>query len=259
MKHISYSEFRNFWECPYRRWLGYDQGIWGDDSKSYFSFGKATHEACEMALLGRPNMIPFDELMTLQFVEDGLIGDRAPAASSWKTMISQGNHIIKEYMPALLKHFGPFEPMRTEAKLYEPIPGLDPVICFKGFVDAQIKTIADGIFHILDLKTAVQHWAESKLMDRKTIMQLQLYAAFFCLKHNLPYEAARAHYVIMSRNARIGTKIRIYDIPFDAEIAELAIKRLKTIIKQIQSGLRIKRQTYMSCKFCQYKNTEHCK
>ena len=142
MPHISYSELKNWVQCPFYHKLVNIQKIKGFKGNEYTAFGTAIHNVCEKKLL--KEQINDEEFFVSNFSDSiaALDSDVVVDIGLVDKMVGQGKAILPEIEDALIAYFGPdYEVMSTEERLMVPIDEVQ--YNFKGFIDAVIKT-SDG-------------------------------------------------------------------------------------------------------------------
>ena len=156
IKRISFSELKNWKECPYRHKLIYIDKLPHFEGNEYTAFGTAIHAACEQIipnLSGKPIKI-FEKafLEELRILKDNGKELNNKLVSE---MRSQAIPICEQVIPAVKNHFGNFEVVSVEEEILEPITEFESYgKSFKGFIDMVIKT-EDDKYHIIDWKTCL--------------------------------------------------------------------------------------------------------
>lgn len=142
MSHISFSALKLWNECPWKHKLVYIDSIKAFEGNEHTAFGTALHSTCEQ--LVENNIKNAAEFFQEQFLKElkGL-----PEAHEMKKelvvqMRMQGCMLTGHILPSLKEHFGNYELVSVEEKLYVPIEGYDDYN-FKGYIDLVLKT-SDG-------------------------------------------------------------------------------------------------------------------
>ena len=142
VKRISFSELKNWKECPYRHKLIHIDKVPYFEGNEFTAFGSAVHGVCEEIIpdnTKNPVEI-FDikflkELKTLKEqgkdLNDALIKD----------MRKQAVEICNQILPAVKQYFGDFKLVSVEEEILEPIKEFESYgKSFKGFIDLTIRT-----------------------------------------------------------------------------------------------------------------------
>ena len=132
MSHISFSELKEWAECPWKHKLNYIDKIKQFKGNEYTAFGTSLHTVCE-ALTHNDNTDGFDwstydarshfeeeflnNLRSLKKVNPDITLDQ----NIVEKMRSQGKYITQFILPALKRYFGEFKLVEVEEALYEPI------------------------------------------------------------------------------------------------------------------------------------------
>ena len=228
MPHISYSELKNWCHCPYYHKLVNIDKIKGFEGNEYTAFGTALHSVCENLLneqiVATDSDFFVDEFRhELKKLAQGL--DKKLVVS----MFEQGKKIVPELLPALKEHFGDYEVVETEEKLYEPMRGLGDYL-FKGFVDLVLKT-KDGKYHIIDWKTCSWGWNTKKRSDKMIVYQLVLYKHYFCEKHNIDPNNVETHFALLKRTAKKNI-VEVFKVTSGSKRTNNALELLENYIDE---------------------------
>ena len=122
IKRISFSELKNWKECPYRHKLIYKDKIPHFEGNEYTAFGTAIHSVCEKVIPLQSNDAKkvfaesFEKELSIlkeqgKTLNDGLVSD----------MWTQASPICEQVLPAVKAHFGNFTVVSVEEELLEPI------------------------------------------------------------------------------------------------------------------------------------------
>ena len=146
MPHISYSELKNWEQCPYKHKLVNIDKINNFTGNEYTAFGTALHSVCESLLTeNKGKDVDEGELFVQEFRKEIKKLDVELRKEMIISMFEQGTKIAPIVIPYVMEHFGDIEVFSVEEKLYEDIEGLD--YKFKGFIDFVFKT-DDGKLHV---------------------------------------------------------------------------------------------------------------
>ena len=253
MPHISYSELKNWVQCPFYHKLVNIQKIKGFKGNEYTAFGTAIHNVCEKKLL--KEQINDEEFFVSNFSDSiaALDSDVAVDIGLVDKMVGQGKAILPEIEDALIAYFGPdYEVMSTEERLMVPIDEVQ--YNFKGFIDAVIKT-SDGKYHIVDWKSCSWGWDMKKRTDPMVTYQLTLYKKYYAIKHNINPDIIETHFALLKRTSKKG-RVEIFRVSSGNRKTNNASNLLMKAIKNISNGKHIKNK--LSCRRCEFYKTEHC-
>lgn len=256
VKRISFSELKNWKECPYRHKLIHIDKLPYFEGNEFTAFGTAIHAVCE-------EMIPdptktateiFDlnflnELITLKEqgkeLDEKLVND----------MRQQARPICEQVIPAVREYFGEFEVVSVEEELLEPIKEFESYgTSFKGFIDLTIKT-PDGKYHIIDWKTCSWGWDTAKKTDPMTTYQLTYYKNYFSKKHNIDTKDIETYFILLKRTAK-KNNVEVVRVTSGAKKTENSLKLLENAVINIEKGVKIKNR--LNCTYCKFYKTEHC-
>ena len=205
MSHISFSELKEWTECPWKHKLNYIDGIKSFKGNEYTAFGTALHTICENLVTQDASSLTkkhTDYDPNSHFQQEFLknlkrlkhdVPDIELNSNLVDSMRDQGDHIIQFILPALKKYFGKFDLVQVEEDLYELIQHHDKN--FKGYIDLIIYTPADKKYHIIDWKTCSWGWDNRRKTEKMVTYQLTLYKHFWCKKHKALYNIKKDNHV----------------------------------------------------------------
>ena len=259
-KHISYSELKTWDECAYKHKI-----IYIDEAKKFLgnehtAFGTAVHEVCEKSVLGEIDR-SFDALnncFSTKFLEEitRLTENNVELNKKLiKDMREQACTLLPYIVPSLATHFGTYEVISAEEKLYEDID--DEEKKYKGYIDLVLKT-TDGEYHIIDWKTCSWGWDSRRKNDKMTSYQLALYKHFFSKKHNIPLEKIETHFALLKRTAK-KNKVEIFRSSSGNKKIENSLKLLSNAVYNIKNDNFIKNRLSCTTGYgCEFYNTKFC-
>jgi|TARA_B100001094_G_C18151027_1_gene783685 hypothetical protein len=253
VQHVSYSEIKLWHECPHRHKLQYIDKLEGFKGNLHTAFGTAIHSVCEHGLL--------DETLDrekhfLQAFSEELESLKSKEVEIEKNlheqMLNQYQPIVSTFREELDNYFGDCEVISTEEKLYEDMDDHD--LKFKGYIDLVVRT-KDGKYHILDWKTCSWGWDARKKADKMINYQLTLYKLFWAKKHDVPLNMIETHFGLLKRTAK-NNNTEIFRVTSGPKKIKNALTFLEKAVINIKRSFSIKNR--LSCKYCQFYNTEHC-
>tara|TARA_R110000824_G_scaffold196466_1_gene379723 strand:+ start:1121 stop:1891 length:771 start_codon:yes stop_codon:yes gene_type:complete len=255
MPHISFSELRNWKQCPFYHKLTYIDRIAGFVGNEFTAFGRAIHDSCEKLLLEGDDgkMYTFfldkfaEEVKTLLLKEVDLkqvLVDQ---------MLVQGENILPSILPGIQEYFEEFEVISTEEQLMVPMEEFEGYK-FKGFIDLVIKT-PDGKYHIIDWKTCGWGWDSRKRSDPMVTYQLTLYKHYFAKKHNIDSKNIETHFALLKRTAK-KNNVELFRVTSGPKKTQNALNLLLKAVYNISKKRFIKNR--LACRGCEFYKTEHC-
>ena len=270
--HISYSEIKTWAECPNKHRLSYVEKIETFTDNPYTDFGTVIHEEIEKYLQSKIIDIEsvFSKLDNVwnekgydsQEYIDKISEERA--ANGWKykhetleDWKKSANNILEEFPSFMNTEFPGWEPISAEFELYEDIKDSD--LKFKGFIDCIIGVPKGNkkLIWIIDWKTTGKGgWYFSKRKEFLSLAQIGMYKAFWSKKLGVDMKDIRAGYVFLKRGNPVGKTCELFKVSVGPKFVEKTDDLIKRMIFSVKKGISLK--NYDGCKFCPFKNTEHC-
>jgi hypothetical protein len=264
--HVSYSEVKTWKECPFRHKLTYIDKIDLHVPSPYLDFGTAVHEGCESYL--KTKTIDRDAILNTmrkaweeysfddpQWVEKQPGWYKYHPVEEWCEWATNMWNDIPDFLDT---EFPGWEPVSAEEMLYEGIEGKD--IKFKGFIDVIIKVPRKNgtwKYWILDWKTAKAYgWDRRKKQDFLVQAQIILYKHFWATKNNVPLKDIGCGFILLKRGGKPGKICELFTVSAGPKTIEKSTKMVKSMITMVKRGMYLKNRE--SCRFCAYKDTEHC-
>ena len=129
MSHISYSELKEWTTCAWKHKLNYIDKIKQFKGNEHTAFGSALHTVCEIIVHDNDQNKKSEDLeqtFEKEFLQNlQKIKKSSPmiefSENLLNSMRTQGKHLIQFILPALKKHFGKFDLISVEEKIYENI------------------------------------------------------------------------------------------------------------------------------------------
>ena len=257
LKKISYSELKIWAECSHKHKLVYLDKIKKFQGNEYTAFGTALHYVCENVVVDHSAVARAKLIFQKKFLEE--LTEISKTHDLNKKLVNdmrkQGDDIVEFVLPALTEYFGNYEVVSVEEAIYEPITSFETDYKFKGFIDLIVKT-PDGKHHVIDWKTCSWGWNAQKRSDRLVTYQLTLYKNFYALKYNIDVKDVETHFALLKRTSK-KDKVEIFRVTSGERKTKSALELLEQAISNIDSGVDIKNR--MSCKYCEFYRTEHCR
>lgn len=112
---------------------------------------------------------------------------------------------------------------------------------------------------ILTHNTTARGWFAEKRRDPVVRMQLALYKHFFSQEFGVPLSDIKLAFVLIKRNVKEdkSDRFEVLDISAAEVTIQKALDTLRKHIVSVEKGLFLKNRN--SCKWCDYKNTTHCR
>ena len=256
IKRISFSELKNWKECPHRHRLIYVDKLPGFQGNEFTAFGTAMHSVCENVIPGNSTsaLEIFDKSFKNELQEIINLGIKVDEKLV-EDMYHQAKPICENVLPAIQEHFGKFEVVAVEEEIIEPIKEFDSFgTNFKGFIDMVIKT-SDQKYHIIDWKTCSWGWSRQKKTDPMTTYQLTYYKNYYSKKHNIDRNNLETYFVLLKRTAKTNN-VEILKVSSGERKTTNALKVLQNAVINIENKNYIKNR--LNCKYCKFYKTEHC-
>ena len=271
--HVSYSEVRNWKECPFRHKLLYIDKIGVDEPSPYLSYGTAVHDGIENFLkTGEMDIESVLEKIRSEWESKGFdsqewIDAQAAhrASEGWRpkphdyldSWLEWAKNCLTDLPGFLDSQFDSWEVITAEEELYEFFEGYD--IFFKGFIDALLKVQIKGkeYYYVIDWKTAGDKgWFASKKRDILTWAQIALYKSFWMRKNNLDTKQVKCGFVLLKRGAKPSNTCELVKVSVGPKAEENALSILRSMVKSVRRGIFLKNRD--SCRFCEFKKTTAC-
>jgi len=253
--HISFSEHTDWVKCSWRHKLKHVKKINLDKPSPVMSFGTAVHASCEDFVKTRKMNVDIahakiDELWEMN---KAVLGFDISKIDEWK---DEASAILADVPTFMDENFPEWQPLASEFQLYESITGGQHA--FKGFIDAVISAPKKSkqLIWLIDWKTTV-FWSSEKKRDPVLQRQLVFYKHFWQQKHpDVLLKNIRCAFVLLKRNCKPGKHCEIVTVSVgDTSIAK-SLKVIDNMIASVTRGTAIKNRS--SCKYCEFKDTEHC-
>jgi hypothetical protein len=253
MKHLSFSQLKDWQFCPFYHKLVRLDGLKGFRGNTFTAFGNAIHDTCENMLtegVDSPHdffLERFDKVLN-ELEEDGIELDSGLV----EKMRDQAKPLVKNVLPALEDYFGAYEVVSAEELLYEDIEQSE--LKYKGYIDLVLKT-PDGKHHVIDWKSCSWGWDARRRSDPMVTYQLTFYKYFYAKKHGLDPKDVETHFALLKRTAKKNV-VELFRVTSGQRKTNNALNFLNKAVYNIQKGSHIKNR--LSCSRCDFYNTEHC-
>ena len=255
--HVSFSEVKTWKDCSYRHHLTHVKKIDFFKPSPVLEFGTAVHASCEKYLLTRE--------MDVNLCHDALekawskhSGVEEFSEKALKVAKTESEAILLEVPAFLDKEFPEWSVVDAEHALYESVEGHPHA--FKGFIDGVIKCKGkrgEALYWIVDWKTSANGWRREKRSDEMVKAQLALYKNYWHQKNpQVPFKDIRCAFAILKKSAKIGQHCELFSVSMGEVPIKKSLKVVSNMITSVKRGIALKNRD--SCKYCEYKDTEHC-
>jgi hypothetical protein len=272
--HVSFSEVKLWKECPWRHKLIHIDKISIQEPNQHLHYGTTVHSCIEHFLKTRELKIE-ESLAELDLIwnQNGFDSEEFILTQVKRAKKDNWNYkhsFLPEWKQSLIncvealpyfmeENFGQWKVIDAEHELMESIKGIEN-INFKGFIDAIILSkLPNGKkkVWILDWKTASPRgWSVEKQRDFMMQAQLMLYKSFWSDKLQLASKDVALAFVLLKKNTKKEKCIQLVKVSAGPDSMEKAQKLVRSAITGIQNGIKLKNRD--SCKFCEFRGTEHC-
>ena len=268
--HISYSEVSEWHSCPWRHKLSYIDKVLNSEPSPHLNYGTILHDAVENFMNG--NSIDVEsasqkirDAWTLHgFDSCEFIEKQTKRAESqgWKyrhsdvnVWINSAKNCLEQLGSFLDEKFPGWKPVAAEHELYEKID-TSQVGIYKGYIDCIIE-LPNGKHVIIDWKTSgPRGWNADKRNDFLVQAQLILYKNFWMRKSGKTSSQVKTIFILLKRESKPGKSLDFVEVSSGPKAVEKANKLVTSMIRGMQSGFVVKNK--MSCKFCDFANTQYC-
>jgi hypothetical protein len=280
--NLSYSQLSQYLNCNHQWYLSYVKKLSKYTPSIHTVFGTALHETIQEWLTNIYNIsakagnemdlnsLLYSKLFEIYKKERSKLDRHFSTPIQLEEFYQDGVQILEYLKKKRSIYFGTRKVYLAgvEVMLYRE---LAPGVFFNGFIDLVFYDEDLDKWLLLDLKSSTSGWNDYAKKDSKKTAQLVLYKQFFAKQFNIEEDKIDIEYFILKRK-----------IPQDAEYPAM-MKRVQQFrppsgkIKQAQltkiitsfiensineAGLIDKQYgktlELSACRFCEYKNTEHC-
>ena len=271
-----------FSDCPQRWKLNYIDKLRVSEPSIHLLFGTAMHEVIQKYLnvmyeftVKRANQLNLERILQEKMIEvfnrDKEDYGKDPCTKEQLQEFFQDGCDILDFFK---KHRGEY----FSKKGYELIGCEVPVemdlqknLTWVGYLDIVMKDTVRDIIKIYDIKTSTMGWNKWMKADENKTQQLLLYKQFYSKMYNHPIDKIEVEYFIVKRklyeNAKFPQK-RVQK--FSPASGKPSMNKVATkLSKFIDEGFNDDGShtdtdlqatpSKKSCKWCEFKGTEHCK
>lgn len=280
-KTVSYSQFSNWWTCPYRWHRDYILKEKVFEESIHMSFGTGIHEAIQLYLktlyeIGEKEAEAVDVVSTFieAFKREVTKKNIAHTKAEFDEFVEDGKGILFEFKaPENRIRYFPrekYELIGIENEINEDLTNNVNLTCR---LDMVLKEKISGDIRIIDFKTATREWSALQKEDFTKVSQLVLYKAIYSKKFNVPLNKIHIEFIIMRRklydNASYKqSRIQIVKPPAYTKDVLQVIKEFRGFVETCftTDGLHNTEQKYpkvpgkgkKNCKYCSYLKNGKC-
>lgn len=255
--NVSFSEIKCWYDCSYRHFLDAIQKLSPLIPGIYADYGTAVHAAHEYFILtGELDKKLFIKTLYNLWKEHEPTDPQKYTTDAFKQFVLIGKETLDELPKFYNETFPDWEPVDAEHLLFEQIDNHPHA--FKGYIDAIIKYPQKKkmINVILDVKSCGWGWTKEKKSDESIRAQLILYKHYWTRKLQINPKDTRCGYVLLKRIAKPGKHIEFLNTSVGDVTTARSLKMIDNMITSVKRGIKIKNKE--SCKYCPFKNTQHC-
>lgn len=278
---VSYSQFSNYWTCPYRWMRDYILKERTFEDNLVMSFGTAIHETVQLYITvlykksdadaERINMMKY---FKWAFKRQITLKNIPHTKLELDEFIEDGRNILEEFKdPANRLRFFPrdkWELLGIEDELNVDIKNN---VVLNGFIDIVLKEKMSGDIKIIDIKTSNNGWTKYAKEDFTKCAQLLLYKALYSKKYNIPLSKINVEFFILKRKlyAKCNYQQSRIQIFKPASYQKDVIQVLQEFGKFVdtcftpdgiyrteQKHPKIPGKAKKNCRYCQYAKNKKC-
>ena len=271
-EHVSYSEVKQWKECPWRHKLLYLDKMKSYEESPHLHYGTIIHDANEHFLRTKELKIEevkkkikevwdehgFDseDFIHLQKQKSQLQGWKYKhnKLKDWLQWAETSLNSLPKFMDDT---FPDWEFVSAEDMLYENIENIETK--FKGYIDCIIKVPYKNRFKywIIDWKTSSgRGWSIEKQRDFLIQAQVVLYKHFWGTKNKVDMKDIMCAFVLMKKVKTTGKSCQRVKVSSGPITLEKSRKLVRSMIKTVEKEMYLKNRN--SCKFCEFKDTKYC-
>lgn len=279
-KHVvSYSQFSQWNDCPFRWFLNYVKKHKFREPSIHLLFGTAMHEVVQTYITAIFKSVKVGEALDLiemlslrMAVNYKLMKEEFPDIAepvSKEDMVEfyyDGVEILNWLKIHRIDYFN----TKTHELIGIEIPTdreLVPGLKFVGDLDIVLKEKKSDKIKIIDLKTATKSWNSYKISSDSTSMQLVIYKIFYADRYNIPADNISIEYLILKRKLKVNCEYpqkRLQKvIPASGKpTRNKTIYKLKSFVTSAyrdnaeynENGIFPKIPLPSNCRFCEYRD-----
>lgn len=277
-KHVvSFSQFSQWNECPFRWFLNYVKKHRFREPSIHLLFGTSMHEVIQSYITAIFKSVKVGEALDLlkmlslrMAINYKLMKEEFPDIEEpvSKEEMVEFYYDGVEILNWLKKHRKDYFNTKTHELIGIEIPAdreLVPGLKFVGDLDIVLKEKKTDKVKIIDIKTATKSWNSYKKSSDSTTMQLVIYKIFYADKYNIPADNISIEYLVVKRKLKANSEFpqkRIQKvIPASGKpTRNKIIYKLKSFVTSAyrddaeynEEGIFPKIPLPSNCRFCEY-------
>ena len=281
MGRISYSQLSMFSECPQRWKLNYIDKLRVFETNIHLIFGTAMHEVIQtwLEVMYNDSIKNANKLNLEQRLHDKLIegfkkakeeeGKEPCTLEQLREFFQDGVNILDFVKKRRADYFSKrgYKLIGCEVPIEVDLKKNVKII---GYLDLVILDERTDTLTIYDIKTSTQGWNKWMKKDENKTQQLLLYKQFYAKQYNHPIDKIEVEYFIVKRklweNAQFPQKRVQKFSPASGTVSMNKVaKRLNTFLDLAfdEDGNKVSENiiptpSKKSCKWCEFRKTEHC-
>ena len=280
--NLSYSQLSQYLNCNHQWYLSYVKKLSKYTPSIHTVFGTALHETIQEWLTNIYNIsakagnemdlnsLLYFKLFEIYKKERSKLDKHFSNPTQLEEFYQDGVQILEYLKKKRSIYFGTRKVYLAgvEVMLYRE---LAPGVFFNGFIDLVFYDEDLDKWLLLDLKSSTSGWNDYAKKDSKKTAQLVLYKQFFAKQFNIEEDKIDIEYFILKRKIpqdaeypAMMKRVQQFSPPSgkikQAQLTKIitsfienSINKAGLIDKQYNKALELS-----ACRFCEYKNTEHC-
>jgi len=282
MKRISYSQYSQWTNCPYKWKLNYIDRLSQFTDSIHTMFGTSMHEVLQTYLTVMYNdtvkmadALPLSDML-LHRMRTNYVnimkrngGTEFCKQSDMEEFYQHGLIILEWFKKKRANYFSKkgYELVGIEVPINYELPNK---IKFIGYMDVVIYDKVRDRYKIIDIKTSTMGWNKYQKADKNKTDQLLLYKQFYGAENNISLDKIDVEYFIVKRKLYEGLDFPQRRVQtFSPASGKPSVNKVITNLNQFidesfidgehnVNHTYIKRPTKKNCKWCEFNQTKHC-
>ena len=277
MKKISYSQFSQWKECPFRWKLNYIDRLRDRTENISSLFGTSMHEVLQTYIktMYSETIENASKLDLNRMLLERMKANYQKAKENNSDMDITAQDMAGHYADGLnildwfVRHRHEYFTKRGHELIGVEVPLDFPIqegIVFTGYLDIVIRDTVTNRYRIYDIKTSHQGWNKYQKKDKKKLAQLVLYKMFYALQFDVDPQDIDVEFIIVKRklweNMDFPQKrIQRLSPPSGTITQKALLTELKEFVDACfnadgthkTDGVFEKTPSVKACKYCEYK------
>ena len=282
MKRISYSQYSQWTNCPYKWKLNYIDKLSEFTDSIHTMFGTSMHEVLQTYLTVMYNdtvkmadALPLSDML-LHRMRTNYVnimkrngGTEFCKQNDMEEFYQHGLIILEWFKKKRANYFSKkgYELVGIEVPINYELPNK---IKFIGYMDVVIYDKVRDRYKIIDIKTSTMGWNKYQKADKNKTDQLLLYKQFYGAENNISLDKIDVEYFIVKRKLYEGLDFPQRRVQtFSPASGKPSVNKVITNLNQFidesfidgehnVNHTYIKRPTKKNCKWCEFNQTKHC-